>query len=192
MFTELLFRRFSLLAGLLAIASIFFLSYFYYRLHANSPFAYEQIIANVYEYRVLDSRINLTGDSEYINLSFAKDNLIFQQSLVTSITELFYGLEERGIKVPNAKPLNEIENSVMLRRQWLAACEKNNSCDIDEWNYIRSRAWEACETLLASFHNLLLEQEETWFKNLRIFYISSILLLLSTLFFAAKRPTSPI
>jgi hypothetical protein len=184
---RLLFKRFSLLAGLVALASIFFLSYLYYRLHINSPFAYEQILANVYEYRVLDSRINLFGDPENMNLAFPKDNLSFQQSLITSTAELFHALKDKGIKVPEQKPLNEIENSIMLRKYWLAACEKNNSCNIDEWNYIRAKAWEACETLLASFHNLLMEQEETWFRNLRIFYFSSILLLLSTLFFAARK-----
>jgi hypothetical protein len=179
---ELLFRRFSLLAGLLALISILFLSYFYYRLHANSPFAYEQIIANVYEYRVLDSRLNIFGDFEHI-----RDNLSFQQSLMASVAELFYNLEGKGIKVPDARPLREIESSITQRRHLILVCEKNNSCDIDEWNNIRARAWEACETLLASFHNLLLEQEEAWFKNLRIFYISSVLLLLSTLFFAARK-----
>jgi hypothetical protein len=181
------FRRFSLFAGLLALASILFLSYLYYRLHANSPFAYAQIIAGIYEYRVLDSRINIAGDSGRINFAFARDNLSFQQSLMMSVTELFYGLEAKGIKVPDSKPLGEIESSIMQRKRFLAACEKNNFCDANEWNYVRAKAWESCETLLASFHNLLLEQEETWFKNLRIFYISSVLLLLSTLFFAARK-----
>jgi hypothetical protein len=183
----LLFRRFSLLAGLIALASIFFLSYLYYRLHANSPFAYEQIMVNTYEYRVLDSRINIFGNSGDVNLAFLRDNLSFQQSIIASVRELFYILKEKGIEVPDAKYIQEIENSIAQRKNWLATCEKNNFCNIGEWNYMRAKAMEASEALLASFHNLLLKQEETWFKNLRIFYISSVLLLLSTLFFAARK-----
>jgi len=184
---ELLFKRFSLFAGLLALASVFVLSYFYYRLQANSPFVYEQIIADISEYRVLDSRIYLFSGSEEINFATAKDNLRFQQELIASIGERFYNLSNREIKVPNLNGLDEIENSIALRKRWLAMCSKGESCDIGEWNNARAKAWAACETLLASFYNLLWEQEETWSKNLRIFYILSVMLLLSTLFFAAKR-----
>jgi len=184
---ELLFKRFSLFAGLLALASVFALSYFYYRLQANSPFAYEQIIANISEYRVLDSRIYLFSATDEINFAAAKDNLNIQQSLITSTEELFYNLSNREIKVPNSDGLNEIERSITLRKRWLAMCSKGEPCDIEEWNNARAKAWAACETLLASFYNLLWEQEEAWSKNLRIFYILSVMLLLSTLFFAAKR-----
>ncbi|MCL2282125.1 MAG: hypothetical protein FWC26_02285 [Fibromonadales bacterium] len=184
MLKELLLRRFSLFSGLLALASILVLSYFYYRLHTNSPFVYEQIIANISEYRVLDSRIYIFGR---INFDAAKDNLEIQQSLVSSTKELFYDLSNQKIKVPNADALYEIEKSIASRMRWLATCSRGDSCNIDEWNNARARAWESCETLLASFYNLLWEQEEAWSKNLRIFYLLSVILLLSTLFFAAKR-----
>jgi len=184
---ELLFKRFSLFAGILALASVFALSYFYYRLQANSPFVYEQIIANISEYRVLDSRIYLFSGPDEINFAAAKDNLNIQQSLIASTEELFYNLINREIKVPNKNGLDEIEKSITLRKRWLAMCSKGDACDIEEWNNARAKAWTACETLLASFYNLLWEHEEAWSKNLRIFYILSIMLLLSTLFFAAKR-----
>jgi hypothetical protein len=184
---ELLFWRFSLFAGFLALASVFLLSYFYYRLQINSPFAYEQVIANISEYRVVDSRIRLFYSPEQINFASAKDNLDIQKSLMASTGELFSGLDERGIKVPNEEGLQEIEKSISLRIRWLAECSKGESCNIDEWNNASFKAWEACETLLASFYNLLAEQEEAWSKNLRIFYILSVMLLLSTLFFAARR-----
>jgi len=182
---ELLFRRFSLLAGLLAIASIFVLSYFYYRLQANSPFIYEQIIANISEYRVLDSRIQT-------NFETAKDNLNIQTALVSSIKEQFYALSTKEIKLPNPDAIYDIEMSITLRMRLLALCLKTDSCSIEEWNKARAKAWEACETLLVSFYNLRLEQEEIWSKNLRIFYMLSVMLLLSTLFFAAQKKTIPL
>jgi len=184
---ELLFWRFSLFAGLLALASVLVLSYFYYRLQINSPFVYEQVIANISEYRVIDSRIRIFDGPEHINFTSAKDNLNIQKSLMETTGKLFSGLSERGIKVPNAEGLNEIDKSISLRMRWLTVCSKGESCNIDEWNYASFKAWESCETLLASFYNLLAEQEEVWSKNLRIFYILSVMLLLSTLFFAAHR-----
>jgi len=179
MLKELLFRRFSLLAGLLALASIFVLSYFYYRLQANSPFIYEQIIANISEYRILDSRIQTSFET-------ARDNLNIQTALVSSIKEQFYDLSTQEIKVPDFDAIYDIEMSVTLRMRWIATCLKSDSCNVEEWNKARAKAWEACETLLVSFYNLRLEQEEIWSKNLRIFYMLSVMLLLSTLFFAAK------
>jgi len=167
-----LFRRFSLLAGLVALASIFVLSYFYYRLHVNSPFIYEQIIANISEYRVLDSRLGV-----------ARDNLNIQQALITSIKEQFYALNNQEIEVPDINAIYEIELSVALRIR----CLNEETCNANEWNNAQAKAWEASETLLAAFYNLRLEQESTWAKNLRIFYMLSVLLLLSTLFFAAKK-----
>jgi hypothetical protein len=183
---ELLFSRFSLLAGLLALASILVLSYFYYRLQVISPFAYEQVIANMSEYRLLDSRIRFFDDSEQINFALAKDNLDIQQSLVTSTREQFYILSDRGLKVPSTETLSEIEKGIALRTRWLATCTDGDSCNIEEWNYARGRAWEACELLLASFYGLIAEQEEAWSKNLRIFYMLSVMFLLSTLLFAAN------
>jgi hypothetical protein len=184
---ELLFRRFSLLAGLLALASIFILSYFYYRLQVNSPFIYEQIIASISEYRVLDSRFSLFGNSGQVNLAVAKDNLSIQQSLISYAEEQFYSLGNLEIKVPNSDGLYEIQNSITSRMRWLAACSKGGSCNIEEWNSAQAKAWEACETLLASFYSLRWEQEDAWSKNLRIFYMLSVMLLLATLLFAAKR-----
>ncbi len=184
---ELLFWRFSLFAGLLALASILVLSYFYYRLQINSPFVYEQVIANISEYRVINSRIRPLNGFEQVNFEFAKDNLNIQQALIASTGELFSNLSEHGIKIPNSDNLNEIEKSIHLRIRWLNLCSKGESCNIEEWNYANIRAWEACETLLASFYKLLAEQEEIWSKNLRIFYILSVMLLLSTLFFAAQK-----
>ena len=172
MLKELLFRRFSLLTGLLALASIFVLSYFYYRLHINSPFIYEQIIANITEYKVLDSRFGS-----------AKDNLNIQHALVISIKEQFYNLSNQEIKIPSTNALDEMELSIALRLR----CLNEENCNAYEWNNAQAKAWEASETLLAAFYNLRLEQEETWSKNLRIFYMLSVLLLLSTLFFAAKK-----
>jgi hypothetical protein len=183
---ELLFSRFSLLAGLLALASILVLSYFYYRLQVISPFAYERVIANISEYRVLDSRIRIFDDSEQINFELAKDNLSIQQSLVASTMEQFYFLSERGLKVPSTDALSEIEKGIALRMRWLATCSKGDPCNIEEWNYTRSKAWESCEILLASFYSLIAEQEEAWSKNLRIFYMLSVMFLLSTLLFAAN------
>jgi len=184
---ELLFWRFSLFAGLLALASVLALSYFYYRLQMNSPFVYEQIIANISEYRVIDSKIRFFNSPEQVNFESARDNLNMQKSLMASTGELYSSLNERGIRVPDSDDFNEIEKSINLRIGWLALCSKGESCNIDEWNYASIRAWEACETLRASFYNLLTEQEETWSKNLRIFYILSVMLLLSTLFFAAHK-----
>jgi hypothetical protein len=184
---ELLFSRFSLLSGLLALASILVLSYFYYSLQIKSPFVYEQIIANLCEYRVLDSRIRVLYDSGEINITSVRDNLNIQQSLINSTGELFYKLSDMGIKVPSAESLYELEKSITLRMRWLSQCSKNNFCNMEEWNYIRSKAWEPCEILLASFYSLLAEQEDAWSKNLRIFYILSVMFLLSTLFFAANR-----
>jgi len=172
MLKELLFRRFSLLAGLLALASIFVLSYFYYRLYVNAPFIYEQIISNITEYRVLDSRFGA-----------AKDNLNIQYALMISIKEQFYTLSNQEIKVPSINALEEMELSIALRLR----CSNEENCNIDEWNNAQAKAWEASETLLVAFYNLRLEQADTWSKNLRVFYMLSVLLLLSTLFFAAKR-----
>lgn len=172
MLKELLFRRFSLLAGLLALASIFVLSYVYYRLYINSPFIYEQIIANISEYRILDSRFGA-----------AKDNLNIQHALIISIKDQFYKLSDQEIKVPSTNALDEIELSIASR----VRCLNEESCNIDEWNNAQAKAWAASETLLVDFYNLRLEQEETWAKNLGIFYMLSVLLLLSTLFFAAKK-----
>ncbi|MCL2260679.1 MAG: hypothetical protein FWC15_04900 [Fibromonadales bacterium] len=172
MLKELLFRRFSLLAGLLALASIFVLSYFYYRLYVNSPFVYEQIIANISEYRILDSRFGS-----------AKDNLNIQHALIVSIKEQFYALSSQEIEVPNTNALDEMELSIASRIR----CLGEDNCNQDEWNNAQSRAWESSETLLAAFYNLRLMQEYTWSKNLGIFYMLSVLLLLSTLFFAAKK-----
>ena len=177
---ELLFRRFSLFAGLLALASIFVLSYFYYRLQANSPFIYEQIIANISEYRVLDSRVQA-------NFETAIDNLNIQQALIASIREQLYNLNNQEIKVPTPDGLYEIEMSIAVRMRWLAFCSRGDSCNIDEWNNAQAKAWVASEILQSSFYNLLWELEESWSKNLRIFYMLSVMLLLSTLFFAAKR-----
>jgi len=183
---ELLFRRFSLPAGLLAFASVLVLSYFYYRLQINTPFAYEQIIANISEYRLLDSRIYVSENPEQINFSYVRDNLNIQQSLVASTEELMNNLSNGGIKVPNTDALFEIEKNISLRIRWLSECLKNNSCNVEEWRYSRAKAHDACGTLLASFYNLVAEQEEAWSKNLKIFYILSVMLLLSTLFFAAS------
>jgi len=184
---ELLFRRFSLLAGLFAIASVLILSYFYYRLQINTPFAYEQIIANISEYRLLDSRIYVSENPEQMNFSYIKDNLNIQQSLIVSTEELLNNLSNKGIKIPNMDPLFEIEKNISLRIRWLLICLKSNSCNVEEWYYSRAKAHDACGILLASFYNLVAEQEEAWSKNLRIFYILSVMFLLSTLFFAAKR-----
>jgi hypothetical protein len=184
---ELLFRRFSLPAGLLAFASILVLSYFYYRLQVNTPFAYEQIIANISEYRLLDSRIYISENPAQINFSYIKDNLNIQQSLVASTEELLNDLSNNGIKVPNTNALFEIEKNISLRMRWLSVCSKNDSCNVEEWHYNKAKAHDACEILLASFYNLVAELEEAWSKNLRIFYILSVMFLLSTLFFAAKR-----
>jgi len=184
---ELLFRRFSLPAGLLAFASVLVLSYFYYRLQINSPFAYEQIIANISEYRLIDSRISISENPEHINFSYIRDNLNIQQSLVASTAELMNNLNNGGIKVPSTDALFEIEKNISLRTRWLLTCSKSETCNVEEWLYSRAKAHDACGTLLASFYNLVAEQEEAWSKNLRIFYILSIMFLLSTLFFAAKR-----
>jgi len=184
---ELLFRRFSLPAGLLAFASVLVLSYFYYRLQINTPFAYEQIIANISEYRLLDSRIYVSEDPKQINFSYVRDNLNIQQSLVASTEELLNNLSNGGIKVPNTDALFEIEKNITLRIRWLSECLKNDSCNVEEWRYSRAKAHDACGILLASFYNLVAEQEEAWAKNLKIFYILSVMLLLSTLFFAAGR-----
>jgi hypothetical protein len=184
---ELLFRRFSLFSGLLALASILVLSYFYYSLQIKSPFLYEQVIANLSEYRVLDSRIHIFADFEGVDFNSAKDNLNIQQSLITHITEWFYNLSSDGIKVPSTDGLYEIEKSIALRKRWITACSRDGSCNIEEWDYARTKAWDACEMLLISFHNLVAEHEEAWSKNLRIFYILSVMFLLSTLFFAANR-----
>ena len=188
---ELLFRHFSLPAGLLALASVLVLSYFYYRLQINTPFAYEQIIANISEYRLLDSRIYVSENPEQINFSYVRDNLNIQQSLVASTEELLNNLNNGGIKVPNTEALVEIEKNITLRIRWLSECLKNTSCNVEEWSYSRAKAHDACGILLASFYNLVAEQEETWAKNLRIFYMLSIMFLLSTLFFAAftRSPT---
>ncbi|MDR2582993.1 MAG: hypothetical protein LBC75_05880 [Fibromonadaceae bacterium] len=184
---ELLFRTFSLPAGLLAFASVLVLSYFYYRLQINTPFAYEQIIANISEYRLLDSRINVSENPRQINFSYVKDNLDIQQSLMVSTEELLNNLSNSGIKVPNTDALFEIEKNITLRIRWLSECLKRDSCNVEEWRYSRAKAHDACGILLASFYNLVAEQEEAWSKNLKIFYILSVMLLLSTLFFAAKR-----
>jgi len=184
---ELLFRPFSLPAGLLAFASILVLSYFYYRLQINTPFAYEQIIANISEYRLLDSRIYVSENPEQINFSYVKDNLNIQQSLVASTEELLGNLSNGGIKIPNTDALLEIEKNISLRIRWLLICSKSASCNVEEWRYSRAKAHEACGILLASFYNLVAEQEEAWARNLRIFYMLSVMFLLSTLFFAAER-----
>jgi len=184
---ELLFRHFSLPAGLLAFASILVLSYFYYRLQVNTPFAYEQIIANISEYRLLDSRIYVSENPKQINFSYIKDNLKIQQSLMASTEELLNDLSNKGIKVPNTDVLFEIEKNISMRMRWLLACSKSDSCNVEEWHYNRAKAYDVCGILLASFYNLVAEQEEAWSKNLRIFYILSVMFLLSTLFFAAKR-----
>jgi hypothetical protein len=184
---ELLLRRFSLPAGLLALASILVLSYFYYRLQVNTPFAYEQIIANIYEYRLLDSRIYVFENPAQINFSYVKDNLRIQQSLLASTEELLNDLSNNGIRVPKVDGISEIEKSITLRMRWLAVCSKSDSCNIEEWHYSKAKAHDACGILLASFYNLLAELEEAWSKNLRIFYILSVMFLLSTLLFAAKR-----
>jgi hypothetical protein len=184
---EILFWRFSLFGGLLALVSVLVLSYFYYRLHSNSPFIYSQIISNIYEYRVLDSRIYLAGSPEQFNFALAKDNLKIQQSLINSTIELFNNLSVNEIKVPDINDFYEIESSITQRIRWLAICQKNYSCNIDEWNEARSKAQVACETLQGLFNNLQLGQANVMSKNLRIFYILSVMLLLSTLFFAAKR-----
>jgi len=184
---ELLLRRFSLPAGLIAFASILVLSYFYYRLQINTPFAYEQIIANISEYRLLDSRIFISENPRHINFSYVNDNLNIQQSLVASTAELMNNLNNGGIKVPSSDALFEIEKNISLRMRWLLTCSKSDSCNVDEWFYSRAKAYDACGTLLAAFYNLVAEQEEAWSKNLKIFYILAVLLLLSTLFFAAER-----
>jgi hypothetical protein len=184
---ELLFRRFSLFSGLLALASILVLSYFYYSLQIKSSFVYEQVIANLSEYRVLDSRIRIFADFKGIDFDSAKDNLNIQQSLITHTTEWFYNLSNDGIKVPSTDALYEIEKSIVLRMRWITVCSRGDSCNIEEWDYARAKAWDACEILLVSFYNLLAEQEEAWSKNLRIFYILSVMFLLSTLLFAASR-----
>jgi len=184
---ELLFRRFSLPAGLLAFASVFVLSYFYYRLQINTPFAYEQIIANISEYRLIDSRIYVSENPGQMNFSHIKDNLHIQQSLMASTQELLNNLSDNGIKIPNTDALFEIEKNITLRMRWLAVCSKSDSCNIEEWHYSRAKVYDACGILLASFYNLIAELEEDWAKNLRIFYILSVMLLLFTLFFAAKR-----
>ena len=184
---ELLFRRFSLLAGLLALASILVLSYFYYRLQADTPFSYEHLIYNIFEYRVLDSRIYIFSNPEQINYAATRDNLIFQQSLIASIEEQFYNLYHREIKVPNPEAIFEIKTSINLRMRWLESCLEENACNIEDWHKNQDRAWMASEALLTDFYNLLWEQEEARSKNLRIFYILSVMLLLSTLFFAANK-----
>jgi hypothetical protein len=184
---ELLFRRFSLPAGLLAFASVLVLSYFYYRLQVNTPFAYEQIIANISEYRLLDSRIYVSEDPSQMNFSYTLDNLKIQQSLMTSTEELLNNLSNGGIKIPNTEALFEIEKNISIRMRWLLACSKSDFCKVEEWHYSRAKAHNACEILLASFYNLVAEQEEAWARSLRIFYMLSIMFLLSTLFFAAGR-----
>jgi len=184
---ELLFRRFSLPAGLLAFASILVLSYYYYRLQINTPFAYEQIIANISEYRLLDSRIYVSENPQQINFSYIGDNLNIQQSLVASTMDLINNLNNSGIKIPNTDALFEIEKNISLRMRWLLTCSKSDTCNVEEWFYSRARAHDACGILLAALYNLVAEQEEAWAKNLKIFYILSVMLLLSTLLFAAKR-----
>ena len=184
---ELLFRRFSLPAGILAFACILILSYFYYRLQINTPFAYEQIIANISEHRLLDSRINIFENPEQINFSYVKDNLRIQQSLMASTRDLLNDLSNNGIKIPNTEALYEIEKSIAMRMRWLAVCSKSDSCVVEEWYYSRAKAHEACGILLASFYNLLADIETSWSKDLRLFYILSVIFLLSALFFAARR-----
>jgi len=184
---ELLLRRFSLPAGLLAFASVLVLSYYYYRLQINTPFAYEQIIANISEYRLLDSRIHVSENPSQINFSYIGDNLNIQQSLVASTRDLMNNLSNGGIKVPSTDALFEIEKNISLRMRWLLNCSKSDSCNVEEWFYSRSKAHDACGILLANFYELVAEQEEAWAKNLKIFYILSVMLLLSTLLFAARR-----
>ena len=175
---ELLFRRFSLLGGLLALASILILSYLYYLLQISSPFVYEQVISNLYEYRQLDSKVNF---------EYARDNLKIQQSLIMTTRQELYKLSENKIKIPNLESLDKIETSLISRMRFLSSCAKGAPCDIEEWNHAREKSYEASETILAYFNILKYEQEVAWAKNLRRFYILSVMFLLSTLIFAAKR-----
>ena len=153
----------------------------------NTPFAYEQIIANISEYRLIDSRIYVSENPAQMNFSYIKDNLRIQQSLVASTEELLNNLSDNGIKIPNTDALFEIDKNITLRMRWLATCAKSSSCNVEEWHYSRDKVYDACGILLASFYNLVAELEEDWAKNLRIFYILSVMFLLSTLLFAAKR-----
>jgi hypothetical protein len=106
---------------------------------------------------------------------------------MASTEELLGNLNNNGIKVPNTDALFEIEKNISLRMRWLSVCLKSDSCNVEEWRYSRAKAHDACGILLAAFYNLVAEQEEAWSRNLRIFYILSVMFLLSTLFFAAER-----
>ncbi|MDR2579792.1 MAG: hypothetical protein LBC85_02210 [Fibromonadaceae bacterium] len=184
---ELLFRRFSLFAGLLALASVLTLSYFYYRIQADTPFAYWQVISNLYEYRVLDSQKPIFTEDGNFNAASLRDNLLIQRDLLGTTSQMFYSLREQGIEVPSAGELNEIERSIFFRSRWLKSCVENGSCDTAEWVIAHYKAQIACEKLLSDFYIIISEREHEWSKNLRLFYILSVMLLLSTLFFAAKR-----
>ena len=184
---ELLFWRFSLLAGLLALVSVFVLSYFYYSIQINTPFTYFQVVSHLSEYRILDSRIPMFTKDEQLNEVPLRDNLIMQKDLLETISQMFYALKEEGVAVPQDAALAEIKNSINNRILWIKSCSKSGACDVAEWMAMRYKAWESCEKLLSDFNIIISESEQQWSKKLRYFYILSVMLLLSTLFFAAGK-----
>jgi hypothetical protein len=184
---DLLFWRFSLFSGLLALVSIFVLSYFYYSIQINTPFSYWQVVSHLSEYRVLDSRIPMFTKDEQLNEAPLKDNLVMQKDLLETISQMFYSLREEGIATPQETGLAEIKKSIHYRNEWIKSCSESGSCDVAEWVAMRYKAWEACEKLLSDFNILISNSELQWSKKLMYFYILSVMLLLSTLFFAAGR-----
>lgn len=184
---ELLFWRFSLFSGLLALASVLALSYFYYRAQTDNSFVYWSVISNLSEYRVLDSRVSMFNFEGNLDVASLSDNLLMQRDLIQTTIQLFYDLREKDIAVPSETYLKEIEQSIFFRSHWLKSCTEGKYCDINEWTKSRYKAWESCERFLADFNSIISERENEWTKNLRFFYILSVMLLLSALFFAAGR-----
>ncbi|MDR0516881.1 MAG: hypothetical protein LBH25_07550 [Fibromonadaceae bacterium] len=184
---ELLFWRFSLPVGVLALVSIFVLSYFYYSIQVDTPFTYWQVISHLSEYRVLDSRIPMFDTEGNLNEAPLRDNLLMQRNLLETISQTIYTLKEKEIAVPQEAGLLEIEKSILYRNKWIKSCSENDACDIADWMTVRYKAWEACEKLLSDFNLLVAEREHSWSKKLSFFYILSVMLLLSTLFFAAGK-----
>jgi hypothetical protein len=184
---DLLFWRFSLFAGLLALVSVFVLSYFYYSIQINTPFTYLQVVSHLSEYRILDSRIPMFTKDNQLNEVPLRDNLIMQKDLLETISQTFYNLKEEGIAVPQEAGLAEIKKSIHNRNAWIKSCSESGACDVAEWMAMRYKAWESCEKLLSEFNILISDGEQQWSKKLRYFYILSVMLLLSTLFFAAGK-----
>lgn len=200
-----------MLAGLLALASVLVLSFFYYRIQTNSPFAYSQMIVALTEFQVLDSRINLPYKTEYENeLPDSKDGevsnqinnvnaergieygkiksiLAMQNSAIEYYEKINISLQEKGLQTPLEQELSNIKSIVLFRERWLNNCQKLGKCNVVEWSNSQSSAWENCERLLSNLNSIISAQEYEWSRNLQIFYVLSVLLLLATLFFAAGK-----